>query len=48
MAGRGRGRGGGGVGPAGMLKGATWEYDPTLKLESKPNDLFPVRLFICG
>lgn len=37
MAGRGRGRG-----PPGGLKGATWEYDPTLKLDGKPNDLFPV------
>lgn len=42
MAGRGRGRGGGGGG--GMLKGATWEYDATIKLESKPTDLFPVSI----
>ncbi len=39
MAGRGRGRGGGGMG---MLKGATWEHDASIKLESKPTDLFPV------
>jgi len=31
----GRGRGGG-------LKGATWEYDPTVKLENAPSALFPV------
>lgn len=24
-----------------MLKGATWEYDASIKLESKPTDLFP-------
>lgn len=41
MAGRGRGRGGGG---GGMLKGATWEYDASIKLESKPTDLFPVSI----
>jgi hypothetical protein len=35
-----RGRGGGGRGD--MLKGATWEYDASIKLESKPTDLFPV------
>jgi DNA-directed RNA polymerase III subunit RPC7 len=35
--GRGGARGGGG------LKGATWEHDPDVKLESKPSDLFPVR-----
>lgn len=40
MAGRGRGRGGGGN----MLKGATWEYDPSIKLESKPTELFPVSI----
>ncbi len=40
MSGRGRGRGGG---APGMIKGATWEFDPELKLESKPTDLFPVR-----
>jgi hypothetical protein len=34
-----RGRGGGGRGD--MLKGATWEYDASIKLESKPTDLFP-------
>ncbi|PMD46891.1 hypothetical protein L207DRAFT_551781 [Hyaloscypha variabilis F] len=34
MAGRGRGRPGG-------LKGVTWEYDPSIKLESKPIELFP-------
>jgi hypothetical protein len=39
MAGRGRGRPGGGG-----LKGVTWEYDPSIKLESKPIELFPVRL----
>jgi hypothetical protein len=38
MAGRGRGRPGG----SGMLKGATWEHDASIKLESKPTDLFPV------
>ncbi|KAE8443554.1 hypothetical protein EG329_001716 [Mollisiaceae sp. DMI_Dod_QoI] len=38
MAGRGRGRGAGG---GGMLKGAPWEYDASIKLESKPTDLFP-------
>jgi hypothetical protein len=38
MAGRGRGRPGGGG-----LKGVTWEYDPSIKLESKPIELFPVR-----
>jgi hypothetical protein len=32
--GRGGGRGG--------LKGATWEHDPTIKLESAPSELFPV------
>jgi hypothetical protein len=36
MAGRGRGR------PGGNLKGITWEYDPSIKLESKPIELFPV------
>lgn len=36
MAGRGRGRG-----SAGGLKGATWDYDPTLKLDAKPTDLYP-------
>lgn len=41
MAGRGRGRGGGG-----MLKGVTWEYDPSIKLESKPIELFPVSIFV--
>ena len=35
MAGRGRGR-------PGQLKGVTWEYDPSIKLESKPIELFPV------
>jgi hypothetical protein len=25
-----------------MLKGATWEHDASIKLESKPIDLFPV------
>lgn len=39
MAGRGRGRG-----RPGGLQGATWEYDATIKLESKPTDLFPVRM----
>jgi hypothetical protein len=39
MAGRGRGRPGGGG-----LKGVTWEYDPSIKLESKPIELFPVRM----
>jgi hypothetical protein len=39
MAGRGRGRPGGGT----NLKGITWEYDPSIKLESKPIELFPVR-----
>jgi hypothetical protein len=38
MAGRGRGR------PGGNLKGITWEYDPSIKLESKPIELFPVRV----
>lgn len=38
MAGRGRGRPLG----SGMLKGATWEHDASIKLESKPTDLFPV------
>jgi hypothetical protein len=38
MAGRGRGRPGGGT----NLKGITWEYDPSIKLESKPIELFPV------
>jgi hypothetical protein len=37
----GRGRGGRPVG-SGMLKGATWEHDASIKLESKPTDLFPV------
>lgn len=38
MAGRGR--------RPGALKGTTWEYDATIKLESKPTDLFPVsRMF---
>ncbi|CZR65643.1 related to RPC31 DNA-directed RNA polymerase III, 31 KD subunit [Phialocephala subalpina] len=37
MAGRGRGGGPG----SGQLKGATWEYDASIKLESKPSDLFP-------
>ncbi|KUJ14509.1 uncharacterized protein LY89DRAFT_621013 [Mollisia scopiformis] len=42
MAGRGRGRGGAGAGAgAGQLKGATWEYDASIQLESKPADLFP-------
>jgi DNA-directed RNA polymerase III subunit RPC7 len=45
MAGRGRGRGGFGGGP-GQLKGATWEHDATIKLESKPSDLFPVIVYI--
>ena len=40
MAGRGRGRPGG-------LKGVTWEYDPSIKLESKPIELFPVRILSC-
>ena len=35
--GRGGARGGGGP------KGATWEHDPDVKLESKPTELFPVR-----
>jgi len=26
----------------GILKGATWEHDASIKLESKPSDLFPV------
>ncbi|KAG4439070.1 hypothetical protein IFR05_005461 [Cadophora sp. M221] len=38
MAGRGRGRGG--FNP-GQLKGATWEYDATAVLETKPSELFP-------
>ncbi|PBP26218.1 DNA-directed RNA polymerase 3 subunit [Diplocarpon rosae] len=38
MAGRGRGRGGG---APGQLKGATWQHDPTIKLETKPSELFP-------
>ena len=28
-----------------MLKGATWEHDASIKLESKPTDLFPVRFY---
>jgi hypothetical protein len=35
-------RGGRGGGRGDMLKGATWEYDASIKLESKPTDLFPV------
>jgi hypothetical protein len=42
MAGRGRGRPGG----SGMLKGATWEHDASIKLESKPTDLFPVGILM--
>lgn len=34
-----RGRGGGPG--SGMLKGATWEHDAEIKLESKPSELFP-------
>ena len=41
MSGFGRGRGGG---RGGMLKGATWDYDPEAKVESAPSDLFPVSL----
>lgn len=41
MAGRGRGRGG--FNP-GQLKGATWEYDATAVLETKPSELFPVSI----
>ncbi|RKF78441.1 hypothetical protein GcM1_211031 [Golovinomyces cichoracearum] len=37
MAGRGRGRG-----AAGGLKGATWDYDPTMKLDGRPTDLYPL------
>ncbi|CAD6498993.1 BgTH12-04647 [Blumeria graminis f. sp. triticale] len=36
MAGRGRGRG-----APGGLKGVTWDYDPNMKLDSKPTDLYP-------
>jgi DNA-directed RNA polymerase III subunit RPC7 len=36
-------RGGRGGARGGMLKGATWEHDPTIKLESAPSELFPVR-----
>jgi hypothetical protein len=32
----------GGFGGRGGLKGASWEMDPTLKLDSKPSELFPV------
>ncbi|KAI9050664.1 hypothetical protein LZ554_005820 [Drepanopeziza brunnea f. sp. 'monogermtubi'] len=39
MAGRGRGRGAPGV--PGQVKGATWAFDPTLKLDSAPSELFP-------
>ncbi|KAG0650441.1 hypothetical protein D0Z07_3154 [Hyphodiscus hymeniophilus] len=34
-------RGGRGGARGGGLKGATWEHDPDVKLESKPSDLFP-------
>ena len=43
MSRRGRGGYGGGSG----LKGATWEHDPSIQLESKPSDLFPVRPIHC-
>ena len=33
---------GGRGGARGGLKGATWEHDPTIKLESAPSELFPV------
>lgn len=36
MAGRGR------PGQSGQLKGVSWDFDETLKLESKPSELFPV------
>lgn len=39
MAGRGRGRG---RGANDGLKGVTWDFDPTLKLDAKPTDLYPV------
>lgn len=45
MAGRGRGRGG--FNP-GQLKGATWEYDATAVLETKPSELFPVSISVCA
>ncbi|KAH8802760.1 DNA-directed RNA polymerase III, subunit Rpc31 [Xylogone sp. PMI_703] len=35
-------RGGRGGARGGMLKGATWEHDADIKLESKPSDLFPL------
>jgi len=34
-------RGGHGGARGGVLKGATWEHDASIKLESKPSDLFP-------
>ncbi|KAF4627469.1 hypothetical protein G7Y89_g10683 [Cudoniella acicularis] len=34
-------RGGFGGARGGMLKGASWDYDPTIKLESKPSEQFP-------
>ncbi|KAI1005688.1 hypothetical protein K3495_g2528 [Podosphaera aphanis] len=36
MAGRGRGRG-----APGGIKGAPWEYDPTLQLDTEPTELYP-------
>lgn len=38
------GRGGFGGGRGNELKGASWAHDPTVKLESKPSELFPVSL----
>lgn len=39
-------RGGRGGARGGMLKGVTWEFDheSTSLIDSKPSDLFPVRL----
>ncbi|KFY62886.1 hypothetical protein V496_04341 [Pseudogymnoascus sp. VKM F-4515 (FW-2607)] len=34
-------RGGRGGGRGGMLKGVSWEYDPTQTLDSAPTELFP-------
>ena len=38
--------GGGGFGGRGGLKGATWEHDPSISLDNKPSDLFPVNSFL--
>lgn len=36
-------RGGRGGARGGGIKGATWEHDPTLKLDFTPNSDYPVR-----